>query len=103
MSKLTFREFQAFINEHYTAHDAQRGTAGTFLWFMEEMGELASALQRVSLPGHKATPQERQNLEEEFADVLGWLSTLANIHSIDLESAVRHKYLESSDLESHKP
>ncbi len=31
-----------------------------------------------------ATREERENLEEEFADVLAWLATLANINGVDL-------------------
>ena len=103
MDDLTFREFQKFIREHYYKHDAERGTGGTFLWLMEEVGELASSLQKFNDPGKPASDADRQNLQEEFADVLGWLSTLANMHDIDLETAVRGKYLESSDLTSHKP
>ena len=30
--------------------------------------------------------------EREFADVLAWLATLANIAGVDLEAAVRAKY-----------
>ena len=33
------------------------------------------------------------NLREEFADVLAWLTTLANISGVDLEQAVREKYM----------
>jgi NTP pyrophosphatase (non-canonical NTP hydrolase) len=33
------------------------------------------------------------NLREEFADVLAWLTTLANISGVDLEEAIREKYL----------
>jgi NTP pyrophosphatase (non-canonical NTP hydrolase) len=31
-------------------------------------------------------------MEEEFADVLAWLSTLASIRGVDLEAAARRKY-----------
>ena len=33
------------------------------------------------------------NLREEFADVLAWVTTLANISGVDLEQAVREKYM----------
>lgn len=81
---LTIRAFQGLIRERYYATDSARGSEATFLWFAEEVGELASAL------GEKHRGREdRANLEEEFADVLAWLCTLANIHGIDLEAALR--------------
>lgn len=64
----------------YSEKDRQRGAARTFLWFAEEVGELASAL---------AGKSDRANLEEEFADVLAWLTTLANVEGVDLEHALR--------------
>ena len=73
------REFQELINRMYSDKDRARGSAKTFLWFAEEVGELASAI------GGKT---DRANLEEEFADVLAWLTTLANVEGVDLESAL---------------
>lgn len=84
---LTFFDFQEFISERYGEKDKQRGVAKTFLWFMEEVGELASALQS---PKGESDPEE---LAGEFADVLGWLTTLANLQGVDLESALRERYL----------
>lgn len=81
---LTIRAFQSLIRERYYATDSARGAAATFLWFSEEVGELASAL------GDKHRGKEdRANLEEEFADVLAWLCTLANINDVDLEDALK--------------
>ncbi len=82
---VTLRQFQQLIRDRYYDADAARGTAGTWLWFSEEVGELARALAR---------GQDKANLEEEFADVLAWLTTLANINGVDLDAAVRRKYLE---------
>jgi len=62
------------------------------MWFMEEVGELATALQD-NAAGKSPTPAQRANLDEEFADVLAWLTTLANINGVDLERALR-KYTE---------
>jgi len=75
---LTIQQFQKFIRKHYYARDSQRGTGGTFLWFMEEVGELASAL----------AGGDQNDKAEEFADVLAWLCTLANINDVDLAQAV---------------
>ncbi|MGE3180820.1 MAG: MazG nucleotide pyrophosphohydrolase domain-containing protein [Phycisphaerae bacterium] len=73
-------EFQQLIETMYSAKDRERGSAKTFLWFAEEVGELASAI---------AGKTDRANLEEEFADVLAWLVTLANVEGVDLEHAIR--------------
>ncbi|MFW6132988.1 MAG: MazG nucleotide pyrophosphohydrolase domain-containing protein [Planctomycetota bacterium] len=75
---MTLREFQDFIRRKYYARDSERGTPGTFMWFVEEVGELSSAL----------AGDDELNVAEEFADVLAWLCTLANINGIDLERAV---------------
>ncbi len=85
---LTFAAFQKLIYDRYYPTDSARGTPGTFMWLMEEVGELATALQN-NAPGKSPTPQERANLDEEFADVLAWLTTIANIHAVDLEKALR--------------
>jgi NTP pyrophosphatase (non-canonical NTP hydrolase) len=90
---LTIAEFQKHISERYESADRARGTPATWLWFSEEIGELARALARGS---------DRANLEEEFADVFAWLCTLANINDVDLEAAIRRKYLGKKQPAGHK-
>jgi len=85
---MAIRHFQQLIRDRYYATDSARGAAGTFLWFSEEVGELAHALGKLE----KGTP-DRANLDEEFADVMAWLATLANIAGVDLERAIHAKYL----------
>jgi len=80
---VTVAEFQRLIEATFGAKDRGRGLEGTFMWFTEEVGELSRALRR----GVRGRP-----LEEEFADVLAWLSTLASIAGVDLEAAARAKY-----------
>ncbi len=63
----------------YSDKDRRRGAAKTFLWFTEEVGELASAIAK----------NDKKNKEEEFADVLAWLVTLANVEGVNLEQAVK--------------
>lgn len=77
-NNVTIREFQRFIFDRFAHRDAERGTPGTFLWFIEEVGELATAL----------AGDDQLNKEEEFADVLAWLNTLANINNVDLTTAI---------------
>lgn len=83
-SLLNLREFQKHISGRYEAQDRARGTPKTFLWFIEEVGELSSALNANA---------DRDNIEEEFADVFAWLCTLANINDVDLAEVVAKKYL----------
>jgi NTP pyrophosphatase (non-canonical NTP hydrolase) len=78
----TLGQFQQRIREVFGSKDARRGVEGTFMWFMEEVGELAAAL--------RSGPKDE--LAAEFADVLAWLATLANIAEIDLDAAVEAKY-----------
>jgi NTP pyrophosphatase (non-canonical NTP hydrolase) len=89
---LTLSGFQKHISDRYEKPDRARGTAGTWLHFSEELGELARALAR----------HDRANLEEEFADVLAWLCTLANINDVDLADAVTKKYLSAKAPKGHK-
>ncbi len=70
-------EFQQFISDRFEKRDRQRGTPATFMWFIEEVGELATAL----------ASDDQENKQEEFADVLAWLCTLANLSEIDLQKA----------------
>lgn len=81
---MNISEFQKLIAEKYEKRDRQRGVPATFMWFMEEIGELATAL----------ASEDKDNKEEEFADVLAWLCTLANISEVDLEKACR-KYTQN--------
>jgi NTP pyrophosphatase (non-canonical NTP hydrolase) len=89
---LTLRGFQKHIADRYARIDRRRGTPKTFLWFVEEIGELATAL----------ASGDEENLREEFADVLAWLCTLANINEVDLAKAVTQKYLVKSRPKGHK-
>jgi NTP pyrophosphatase (non-canonical NTP hydrolase) len=87
---MNIQEFQQLINDKYGQRDRERGTSGTFMWFIEEVGELATALAGESI----------ENKEEEFADVFAWLCTLANINDVDLEKAIQ-KY-SNNQLEGFK-
>lgn len=97
---LTVRGFQRLIRDRYYKTDSARGTAGTFVLLMEEVGELATALHN-NREGKSPSAAERANLEEEFADVLAWLATLANITGVDLEESLR-KYTEGGGVEGVK-
>jgi NTP pyrophosphatase (non-canonical NTP hydrolase) len=82
LSNISMSDFQALIRKMYYAKDAERGIDGTFMWLLEEIGELAAALR-------SGTAADRA---EEFADVLAWLVTIANVAEVDLSNAIRDKY-----------
>ncbi len=78
------RAFQRRIEEIYRERDAARGLEGTYMWFVEEIGELARSL----ISGKPASAEE----QAEFADCLAWLSTLASLRGVDLADAAWQKY-----------
>lgn len=79
---MTLEELQQLIDKMYSRKDEARGVEGTFMWLMEEIGELAAALRE--------SPKEE--IAKEFADVLAWLATIANVAGINLTEAVQQKY-----------
>ena len=81
-SDVTFADFQQLIRQMYFEKDLARGIDGTFMWLMEEVGELAAALR-------SGSHEERLG---EFADVIAWLATIANVAGVDLTEAVQRKY-----------
>jgi NTP pyrophosphatase (non-canonical NTP hydrolase) len=80
--ELSIADLQRHIHQMYYEKDVARGADGTFMWLMEEIGELAAALRG----------DDRENLAEEFADVIAWLATIANVADIDLNAALQAKY-----------
>ena len=79
---MEIQAFQTLIEKTYKPKDARRGLPWTFAWFVEEVGELGSALRQ----------DNAENQLEEFADVFAWLCGLANLAGISLEQAVAAKY-----------
>jgi NTP pyrophosphatase (non-canonical NTP hydrolase) len=75
-------EFQQMMKTLYFHRDSERGIEGTYEWLVDEVQELGEAL--------KGTDKEAT--EKEFADVIAWLSSLANLLDIDLERAALNKY-----------
>ena len=74
---MNISKFQQFIEDKYGDRDRERGVSPTFMWFIEEVGELATAL----------SGDDFENKQEEFADVFAWMCTLANIAGVDIEKA----------------
>ena len=76
------REFQELMRQLYFHRDSERGAKGTYEWLADELEELREALEA----------SDKEATEKEFADVIAWLASLANITGIDLESAALKKY-----------
>jgi NTP pyrophosphatase (non-canonical NTP hydrolase) len=76
------RKFQESIRQIYLARDTRRGGDKTFLWLLEEVGELTRAYRR----------DEKENVGEEMADVIAWIASVANLLGVDLESEILKKY-----------
>ncbi len=90
---LTIDAFQNHIRERYEKVDRARGTPATWMWFIEEVGELSRALAR---------GEDSANIREEFADVFAWLCTLANINDVNLAQAIGEKYFADNPPQGHK-
>jgi NTP pyrophosphatase (non-canonical NTP hydrolase) len=91
--KVHIREFQEMMRRLYFHRDCKRGTAGTYEWLTDEVKELGEALNA----------NDKKGLEGEFADVLAWLASLANITGIDLEKAALRKYDDKCPKCGHSP
>jgi len=74
---MTISEFQRSIEGIYYERDKRRGVGGTFMWFVEEVGELATALRN----------GDEEAMREEFGDVLAWLYTLASLAGVEMTEA----------------
>ena len=76
------REFQEMMKHLYFHRDSERGLKGTYEWLVDEVKELGEALEG----------KDKEATEKEFADVIAWLASLANIVDVDLEKAALNKY-----------
>jgi len=76
------REFQEMMKQLYFHRDSERGVKGTYEWLVDEVGELGETLEE----------KDMEAAGKEFADVIAWLASLANITGIDLETAAVNKY-----------
>ncbi|MGD0643565.1 MAG: MazG nucleotide pyrophosphohydrolase domain-containing protein [Candidatus Bathyarchaeia archaeon] len=76
-------EFQEMMRRLYFKRDSERGVNGTYNWLVDEVAELGEELKK---------GRDKEATEKEFADVIAWLASLANIMGIDLEKAAINKY-----------
>jgi len=74
--------FQQMMRNIYFHRDSERGARGTYKWLVDEVEELGAAVKE----------EDPKTMMDEFADVLAWLASLANVVGIDLEKAATSKY-----------
>jgi len=83
-NEMKISEFQKLIRDLYFKKDQKRGRSDTFIWLIEEIGELANLIKGGEIDSEKVS--------EELADIIAWTTSLANLLDIDLESAILQKY-----------
>jgi NTP pyrophosphatase (non-canonical NTP hydrolase) len=81
---MNISEFQKLIKHLYFKKDKERGLYKTFIWLVEEIGELANLI--------KSNDMTKEDIKEELADITAWTISIANILEIDIESALIDKY-----------
>ena len=77
-------EFQALLKKLYLHKDLNRGIKSTYIWLIEEVGELATLINAKEL--------DKLKISEELADIIAWTISVANILNIDIEGAIINKY-----------
>ena len=88
-----YKEISKFLNERWPLKDKNQRVFARTMKIVEELGELSDEiltsmnLQRDS----KIAKFSRENLEDEFADVLASLILLANEVDIDVEAVIKKK------------
>ncbi|MEM2130189.1 MAG: MazG nucleotide pyrophosphohydrolase domain-containing protein [Candidatus Bathyarchaeia archaeon] len=79
---MDIKNAQEMMLQIYGDRDKRRGIEGTFMWLVEEIGELSVAIRK----------KEIKDIREEFADVLAWLFSLANVLNVDISACFMEKY-----------
>lgn len=77
-------DFQKLMRELYFNRDSERGINRTFIWLVEEIGELANLIKNEKI--------EKKHISEEIADIIAWTNSLANLLDINIEKALSEKY-----------
>lgn len=97
----SIRDFQKLMNDLYGSRDRNRGVDRTYMWLVEEIGELSRSIRKKYAEQYPETTQAPdrtvhnvidENIREELADILAWLCSISNVLEIDLEAAALKKY-----------
>lgn len=81
---MNISDFQDLIKNLYLHNDIKRGVKSTFIWLVEEIGELSTLINSKSI--------DKIKVSEELADIIAWTISIANILEIDIEKALNNKY-----------
>ena len=76
---MDLRDFQATIAATYGERDRERGLPASVAWLAEEVGELAQAVRKGT----------RDQQLHELADVLAWVTTIAEQLGLSLDEAAQ--------------
>lgn len=77
-------DFQKLMKDLYYHQDSKRGIKDTFIWLIEEIGELATLIKEQEI--------DKEEISEELADICAWVNSIANLYDIDMEKALLKKY-----------
>ncbi len=83
---MEFSEIKKKIKEKYGRIDKKSGPLFLLSVFFEEAGELAEVVRR----------KERDKIEEELADCLFMIISLANYFEVDIEKRLIEKYIQNN-------
>ncbi len=96
------------MNKEQIAIDAWMKSVGWSYWtpheilarVIEETGELARLVNHEYGPKKRKTTEAQQDIEEELGDILYALTCLANVHDINLDTALMrsHEKVTKRDL-----
>lgn len=92
---VTLRQLQDYVKKTCQENGWDKNTVEeTFLLFTEEVGELAKAIRYakgIFVSANAAPTPKKEDLEDEFADVLMYVLDLANQCGVDLQEAFAAK------------
>ena len=76
------RSVQEAMRRAFLARDRARGLHATLVWLVEEVGELAEAVNK----------GDNRLAMEEIADIIAWTLSVANLLGVDACEALSSKY-----------
>ncbi|UJG42752.1 MAG: nucleotide pyrophosphohydrolase [Candidatus Heimdallarchaeum endolithica] len=79
---LKINEFQQLMKDIYLKRDQKQGLNKTFIHLIEEIGELAECLNS----------KNKEIIQNEIADIVAWIFSIANLLEIDMEASLLNKY-----------
>ena len=87
---ITLKKLQKYVSKR---DNKKSKKMAYFMKFIEEVGELSEMIKKDKKfnPEDERAKAIKHTIDEELADVLYYLTVLANIHNVDLEEAFQRK------------